>query len=237
MDQQRSKSARKSMTGQHWRCWSSPKSDCQVSDYPENQPSEPIRHSALFDFIPVMQGKLFSIINIDVQFKRAILYKIYKIYLFLVTSFNSLRPQGRVSEGIGTKLKSICICGYFIFFFVSRCEREITRAVCARDVRGISAPVTSPTFLSDSRLAGVTWRRFSILQENKKTTLWYVVLVIRTLKLFPWGVSLWVFFLTLFSSSCHAFWMRPVWLWWMQVCLWAACSVEWPVPSTKTGKS
>lgn len=47
-DQLRSKSARKSMTGQRWRCWYSPKWDCQVRDYPK-------KHATLFDFFTVMQ--------------------------------------------------------------------------------------------------------------------------------------------------------------------------------------
>lgn len=73
---------------------------------------------------------------------------IYLLQIFFVFS------NSGVSEGIGVKLKSSIYVDISCVF--SRREGAITRAVCARDLRGISAPVTSPTFLSDSRLAGVT---------------------------------------------------------------------------------
>lgn len=89
------------------------------------------------------------------RMQSSVIIYLLQIFLFLVTSFNSFRPQGGVSEGIGAKLKSSIYMWIFYVFF-SRREGAITRAVCAGDLRGISAPVTTPTFLSDSRPAGVT---------------------------------------------------------------------------------
>lgn len=54
---------------------------------------------------------------------------------------------------------------YMCIILSLSCERTITRAMCARDLRGGSAPVTSPAFLFNSCSASVTWWRLGILQK------------------------------------------------------------------------
>lgn len=54
-----------------------------------------------------------------------------QIFLFLVTSFNSLRPQGEVSEGIGARLKSNIYMWIFYVFFPG--VRERLQEQCVRE--------------------------------------------------------------------------------------------------------
>lgn len=60
---------------------------------------------------------------------------------------------------------------YLCIYLFSRREGAITRAMCARDLRGVSAPVTSSSLLSHSHSSGVTRWWFSILQIKKKPSL------------------------------------------------------------------
>lgn len=69
------------------------------------------------------------------------------------------------SETLST-LKRTADLRAFISLF-SRREGAITRAECARDLWGISAPVTSPSLLAHSCSSGATWWWFSILQIKK----------------------------------------------------------------------
>lgn len=127
-----------------------------------------------------------------------------------------------------------CFQAWIVYLF-SRREGAIAGAVCAGDLRSIPAPVSPSSLLSHSRSSVVTWWRFSILSKKKKLSLlcWAVH--------FSWldaeMVSQRCFLPYLPLSSCPAFWMPPVWLWWMQACRWVACSVEWLAPLTQMGKS
>lgn len=100
-------------------------------------------------------------------------------------------PHGGISEASGVNLKKT-VLKIFISLFSSR-EGAITRAECARDLWGISAPVPPPSFLTHSCSPGVTWWWFSILQT--KTTLLTCCAI--NLCSFANGVTRWdVFFLT-----------------------------------------
>lgn len=54
-----------------------------------------------------------------------------QIFLFLVTSFNSLRPQGGASEEIGAKLKSSIYVHIWFCFFPG--VRERSQEQCVRE--------------------------------------------------------------------------------------------------------
>ena len=134
-----------------------------------------------------------------------------------------------------------------VFLFLTRvnlhiylCLRRkgaITGTVCARNLRGVSALVASPSLLPHTHSSGAARWRLSILQWSSGLLCVSSVCVCVALKCSPGAVSCCVFSLTGSSSSCPAYWMQPACLSWTQACRWVACSVEWPVPSTRMVKS
>lgn len=75
-------------------------------------------------------------------------------------------PHGGIVRHLVSTFQKTADLRTFISLFSSR-EGAITRAECARDLWGISAPVTSPSLLTYSHSSGVTWWWFSILQTKK----------------------------------------------------------------------
>lgn len=110
------------------------------------------------------------------------------------------------SETLST-LKRTADLRTFISFF-SRREGAITRAECARDLWGISAPVTSPSLLAHSCSSGATWWWFGILQIKKNFT---VAVCCSFPLLYKWSYLVSCAFLDQPFSYYPVFWMLPVW--------------------------